>query len=147
MDRLKRQMDFIVEIDKVKNIFRQTYLSDGNRKENDAEHSWHLALMAVLLKEYANEDVDLGRVIPMVLIHDLVEIDAGDTYAYDEAGKATQRAREEAAAEETSGLLERVYNGSLGLMVNTLISSNKVSREELDELYQILEQAEEEFYD
>ena len=105
MDRLKRQMDFIVEIDKVKNIFRQTYLSDGNRKENDAEHSWHLALMAVLLKEYANEDVDLGRVIPMVLIHDLVEIDAGDTYAYDEAGKATQRAREEAAAERIFGML------------------------------------------
>ncbi len=105
MDRLKQQMDFIVEIDKVKNIFRQTYLSDGNRKENDAEHSWHLALMAVLLKEYANEDVDLSRVIPMVLIHDLVEIDAGDTYAYDEAGKATQRAREEAAAERIFGIL------------------------------------------
>ena len=92
MERLKKQMDFILEVDKVKNIFRQTYLSDGNRKENDAEHSWHLALMAVLLKEYSNEEVDLGKVVPMVLIHDLVEIDAGDTYAYDEAGAATKEA-------------------------------------------------------
>ena len=76
-ERLKKQLDFILEVDKVKNIFRQTYLADGNRKENDAEHSWHLALMAVLLKEYSNEEVDLGKVISMVLTHDLVEIDAG----------------------------------------------------------------------
>ncbi len=67
--RLKKQMDFIIEVDKVKNIVRQTYLADGKRKENDAEHSWHLALMAVLLKEYAREEIDLSRVIPMVLIH------------------------------------------------------------------------------
>ena len=93
MERLKKQMEFIVEVDKVKNIIRQTYLADGNRKENDAEHSWHLALMAVLLKEYSNEEVDLAKVVPMVLIHDLVEIDAGDTYAYDEAGAATKRER------------------------------------------------------
>ena len=85
-ERLKKQMDFILEVDKVKNIMRQTYLADGKRKENDAEHSWHLALMAVLLKEYAPEEVDLSKVVPMVLIHDLVEIDAGDTYAYDDAG-------------------------------------------------------------
>ena len=71
-ERLKKQLDFIMEIDKVKNIFRQTYLADGKRKENDAEHSWHLALMAVLLKEYSNEEVDLSKVIPMVLAHDLV---------------------------------------------------------------------------
>lgn len=71
--RLKKQMDFIIEVDKVKNIVRQTYLADGKRKENDAEHSWHLALMAVLLKEYAREEINLSRVIPMVLIHDLVE--------------------------------------------------------------------------
>ncbi len=86
MERLEKQMEFILEVDKVKKIVRQTYLSDASRKENDAEHSWHLALMAVLLKEYSNEEVDLAKVIPMVLIHDLVEIDAGDTYAYDEAG-------------------------------------------------------------
>ena len=74
MERLQQQMKFILEVDKVKQIIRQTYLADGSRKENDAEHSWHLALMAVLLKEYANEEVDLAKVIPMVLLHDLVEI-------------------------------------------------------------------------
>ena len=105
MERLQKQMKFILEVDRVKEIFRQTYLSDGSRKENDAEHSWHLALMAVLLKEYANEEVDLLKVIPMVLIHDLVEIDAGDTYAYDQAGLATQRERETKAADRIFGLL------------------------------------------
>ena len=105
MERLKKQMEFIVEVDKVKNVIRQTYLADGNRKENDAEHSWHLALMAVLLKEYSNEEVDLAKVVPMVLIHDLVEIDAGDTYAYDEAGAATKRERETKAADRIFGML------------------------------------------
>lgn len=104
-ERLKKQLDFILEVDKVKNIFRQTYLADGNRKENDAEHSWHLALMAVLLKEYSNEEVDLSKVIPMVLAHDLVEIDAGDTYAYDEEGLKTQRERECQAADRIYALL------------------------------------------
>lgn len=107
MERLEQQLQFILEVDKVKNIFRQTYLADGKRKENDAEHSWHLALMAVLLREYAPGEVDLGKVIPMVLIHDLVEIDAGDTYAYDEAGAATKRAREEKAADRIFGLLPK----------------------------------------
>ena len=105
MERLQQQMKFILEVDKVKQIIRQTYLADGSRKENDAEHSWHLALMAVLLKEYANEEVDLAKVIPMVLLHDLVEIDAGDTYAYDQAGLATQRARETTAADRIFGML------------------------------------------
>lgn len=105
--RLKKQMDFIIEVDKVKNIVRQTYLADGKRKENDAEHSWHLALMAVLLKEYAREEIDLSRVIPMVLIHDLVEIDAGDTYAYDEEGVSTKADREEKAANRIFGLLPK----------------------------------------
>ena len=105
MERLKKQLDFILEVDKVKNIVRQTYLSDGKRKENDAEHSWHLALMAVLLKEYSNEEVKLERVIPMVLIHDLVEIDAGDTYAFDEVGKMTQSSREREAADRIFGML------------------------------------------
>ena len=104
-ERLKQQVRFIVEIDKVKNIFRQTYLADGKRKENDAEHSWHLALSAVLLKEHMEEDVDLTRVMIMVLIHDLVEIDAGDTYAYDTAGAATKREREVKAADRIFGLL------------------------------------------
>ena len=105
MERLQKQMEFILEVDKVKQIVRQTYLTDGSRKENDAEHSWHLALMAVLLKEYANEEVDLAKVIPMVLIHDLVEIDAGDTYAYDAEGLKTQKAREDAAKERIFSIL------------------------------------------
>ena len=104
-ERLEQQIRFIIEVDKVKNIFRQTYLADGQRKENDAEHSWHLALSAVLLKEYMKEDVDLAKVMVMVLIHDLVEIDAGDTYAYDTAGAATKREREVKAADRIFGLL------------------------------------------
>lgn len=103
--RLEKQIAFLIEVDKVKNIFRQTYLADGKRKENDAEHSWHLALAAVLLKEHMAEDVDLGRVMTMVLIHDLVEIDAGDTYAYDMEGAATKREREVKAAKRIFGIL------------------------------------------
>ena len=105
MERLDQQLQFILEVDKVKNIFRQTYLADRNRKENDAEHSWHIALMAVLLKEHMKEPVDLAKVITMVLIHDLVEIDAGDTYAYDAKGAETKRAREVAAANRIFGML------------------------------------------
>ena len=102
---MKKQMDFLLEVDKLKFITRQTYLSNGERKENDAEHSWHLALMAVLLREYANEPVDVAKVMTMVLIHDLVEIDAGDTYAYDAAGNQTKREREVKAAQRIFGLL------------------------------------------
>lgn len=105
MDRLDRQFAFILEADKEKFIHRQTYLSDGERKENDAEHAWHLALMTILLSEYANEPIDVLKTVTMVLIHDIVEIDAGDTYAYDEVGQQTARAREEAAAERLFGLL------------------------------------------
>ena len=105
MTRLEQQIRFITEIDKVKNIFRQTYLADGKRKENDAEHSWHIALMAYLLQEHAAEPVDVPRVMLMVLIHDLVEIDAGDTYAYDSEGAKTKREREVRAAERIFGLL------------------------------------------
>lgn len=105
MTRLEQQVNFIVEIDKVKNIFRQTYLADANRKENDAEHSWHLAVSAFLLKEHVKEEVDLLKTILMVLIHDLVEIDAGDTYAYDDAGAIDKREREEKGAERIFGML------------------------------------------
>ena len=105
MNRFEQQMKFILEIDKVKNVFRQTYLADGKRKENDAEHSWHIALMAYLLQEHAEEPVDVPRVMLMVLIHDLVEIDAGDTYAYDSEGAKTKREREVRAAERIFGLL------------------------------------------
>ena len=111
MDRMKQQIAFLMEIDKVKNIFRQTYLADGKRKENDAEHSWHLAIAAFLLKEYVAEDVDVMKVMIMVLIHDLVEIDAGDTYAYDAVGAKTKRAREVAAADRIFGMLPEDQGG------------------------------------
>lgn len=105
MNRLEQQLQFILEIDKVKKIIRQTPLSDASRKENDAEHSWHIALMAYLLQEYVEEPVEVSKVMLMVLIHDLVEIDAGDTYAYDEEGKKTQADREKKAADRIYGLL------------------------------------------
>ena len=104
-ERLKQQLDFALEIDKEKNIFRQTHLSGHGRNENDAEHAWHMAIMAYLLQEYANEPVDIGRVMLMCLIHDIVEIDAGDTYAYDTEGLKTQKAREDAAQERIFSLL------------------------------------------
>ena len=101
----EKQKDFILEIDKEKNILRQTHLSGGGRRENDAEHAWHMAVMVWLLREYANEPLDLAKTMMMVLIHDVVEIDAGDTYAYDAAGKATAHDREEKAADRLFGLL------------------------------------------
>ena len=104
-ERLKKQMEFILEVDKIKFIGRQTYLSDGERKENDAEHSWHLALMTALLSEHANEKIDVRKTMLMVLVHDIVEIDAGDTYAYDAAGNATKRERELKAAKRIFHLL------------------------------------------
>ena len=104
-ERLKKQLDFILEIDKEKNIFRQTHLSGHGRAENDAEHAWHMAVMAWLLKDYANEPVDVARTMMMCLIHDIVEIDAGDTYAYDAEGLQTQQAREDAAKERIFSLL------------------------------------------
>lgn len=104
-DRLQQQLAFSLEIDKVKNIFRQTHLSGQGRNENDAEHSWHMALMAWLLREYANEPVDIGRVMLMCMIHDIVEIDAGDTYAYDAENLKTQKAREDAAKERIFSML------------------------------------------
>ena len=104
-ERFEKQKNFILEIDKEKSIFRQTHLSGGGRRENDAEHAWHMAVMVYLLQEYANEPIDIARTMMMVLTHDLVEIDAGDTYAYDAAGKATEHERETAAADRIFGLL------------------------------------------
>jgi putative hydrolase of HD superfamily len=112
-DRLKQQIDFILEIDKEKNILRQTHLSGGGRRENDAEHAWHMAIMAYLLREYANEEVDLLKVIMMCLIHDVVEIDAGDTYAYDDANLQTQKEREDRAKERIYSLLPEDQKESL----------------------------------
>lgn len=104
-ERIEKQLAFALEIDKVKNVFRQTHLSGNGRNENDAEHSWHMALMAYLFKEYANEKVDIAKVMLMCLIHDIVEIDAGDTYAYDVEAMQTQKAREDVAKERIFSIL------------------------------------------
>lgn len=105
MTRFQKQLQFILEVDKTKNIFRQTHLTHRGRNENDAEHAWHMAMMIYLLKEYANEEIDLAKTMMMALIHDIVEIDAGDTYAYDDQGLATQKEREAQAAKRIFGLL------------------------------------------
>ena len=104
-DRLEKQFTFIKEADKEKMIKRQTLLSDGKTFENNAEHAWHMAIMTLLLSEYANEEIDVLKTISMILIHDIVEIEAGDTYAYDEVNKQTQKQREENAADKLYGLL------------------------------------------
>ena len=104
-ERLRKQLEFIREIDKAKTVLRRSVLLDRSRRENDAEHSWHLAVMAILLVEYANEPVDLLKVVKMLLIHDLVEIDAGDTYAYDAKGHEDKYEREQRAADRIFGLL------------------------------------------
>lgn len=105
MTRFEQQIAFIMELDKIKSIGRQTYLADGSRKENDAEHSWHLTMMAFVLAEYANAPIDVLKAMKMVMLHDVIEIDAGDTYAYDAAGNETKRVRELAAADRIFGLL------------------------------------------
>ncbi len=104
-ERLKKQINFMLELDKMKNIYRQTYVLHEDRKENDAEHSWHLAILAFLLAEYASVPINVTRVMKMVLVHDVVEIDAGDTYCYDEAGNQTKAEREEKSAQRIFGLL------------------------------------------
>jgi putative hydrolase of HD superfamily len=104
-DRFEKQVAFILEADKEKNILRQTHLTGRGRRENDAEHAWHMAMMIYLLREYANEEIDVARAMMMALIHDIVEIDAGDTYAYDAEGAKTQKEREEKAADRIFGLL------------------------------------------
>lgn len=94
MERIEKQMEFILEIDKEKQIKRKTLQSNGKDFEDDAQHAWHMAIMTLLLNEYANEEIDVVKTISMLLIHDLVEIDAGDTYAYDNQGLKTQSTRE-----------------------------------------------------
>lgn len=105
MNRLEQQMNFIMEVDKLKTIYRQNYITGGTRKENDAEHSWHLAMMAYLLGEHSNEEIDVLKTIGMLLIHDLVEIDAGDTYAFDNIGSVDKFDRERQAASRIFSLL------------------------------------------
>ena len=103
--RLKKQLEFSLEIDNEKQVFRQTHLSGRGRNENDAEHAWHMAVMAYILKEYANEKIDIARTMIMCLIHDIVEIDAGDTYAYDDEAKKTQSSREQKAKNRIFSIL------------------------------------------
>ena len=104
-ERFRKQREFILEIDQEKNILRQTHLSRHGRNENDAEHAWHMAVMAYLLQEYSNREIDIAKVMIMCLIHDVVEIDAGDTYAYDETGQASRKEREDRAKERIFGIL------------------------------------------
>jgi putative hydrolase of HD superfamily len=105
MDRLARQVGFLIEVDKLKTIFRRNFLADGSRAENDAEHSWYFAMAALVLSEHAAREIDLARVLEMALVHDVVEIDAGDTFIYDEEAKRDQAEREARAAERLFGLL------------------------------------------
>lgn len=110
-ERLFQQVEFLVETDKLKTILRQTHLIHQDRRENDAEHSWHLALAAMVLAEHANQEIDLPKVIKMVLVHDLVEIDAGDTFCYDYEGAKDKVQREEVAARRIFGLLPKDQAG------------------------------------
>ena len=104
-ERFEKQLAFLLEADKEKNILRQTHLSGHGRRENDAEHAWHMAMMIYLLREYSNREIDLAKTMMMALIHDIVEIDAGDTYAYDSVGLKSQKEREARAAERIFGML------------------------------------------
>lgn len=112
-NRLQKIMNFILELDKLKGIMRQTYILKGERKENDAEHSWHLAICAILLAEYSNEPVDILKVLKMVLLHDVIEIDAGDTYCYDAESNKTKEEREKKAAKRIYGLLPDDFGSEL----------------------------------
>ncbi|MCK5152996.1 MAG: HD domain-containing protein [Spirochaetales bacterium] len=105
IERFEKQLEFIREIDKVKSIFRQTPIINKSRKENDAEHSWHLATMMIILSEYAPEKTDIFRATKMVLIHDLVEIDAGDTYLFDAEANVGKETREQEAANRIFSIL------------------------------------------
>lgn len=112
-ERIRKQFEFLQEADKEKNVFRQTYIADGSRKENDAEHSWHLAIMVLIMSEYANEEIDVLHTMSMVLVHDLIEIDAGDTYAYDAEGNSTKKERELKAAKRLFNILPEDQAGKI----------------------------------
>lgn len=119
-ERLQKQLAFILEIDKEKNIFRRTHLSGNGRNENDAEHAWHMAVMAYLLQEYSNDKIDILKVIIMCLIHDVVEIDAGDTYAYDNEGLKTQKARKMRQKNESTLCCQKIRKRSLSRFLMSL---------------------------
>jgi putative hydrolase of HD superfamily len=105
VERLAKQLTFLIELDKAKSVFRRSYVTDGSRLENDAEHMWHLAMFVLVLAEHAGEPIDVTKVLQMVLVHDIVEIDAGDVFVYDEAAQEAKAGLERAAAERLYGLL------------------------------------------
>ena len=145
-ERLQKQLAFALEIDKEKNIFRQTHLSGHGRNENDAEHAWHMAIMAYLLREYANEEVDITKVMLMCLIHDIVEIDAGDTYAYDEENLKTQKAREDAAKERIFSILPDDQKKELialvehGVTASTIYGRQRKTKLGSEKLFEVTDQ-------
>lgn len=106
-DRLNKDIQFILELDKMKSILRQTSLIDGSRNENDAEHSWHIAVMAMVLSEYANKEIDICKAIKMLLVHDIIEIYAGDTFCYDTEANKSKKERELEAADRIFGILDQ----------------------------------------
>ncbi|MEG1559582.1 MAG: HD domain-containing protein [Clostridia bacterium] len=112
-ERANRQLEFIIEIDKMKNILRRNIVIDKSHRENDAEHSWHIAVMAMLLEEYAVETIDITHVLKMLLVHDLVEVYAGDTFCYDKAGNRSKRKRESAAADKLFSILPNDQNSEI----------------------------------
>ena len=127
-DRFRRQIEFMLEVDKLKHIRRQTILMDRSRRENSAEHSWHIALMVLILSEYAKDsDIDFLRVIKILLVHDLIEIDAGDTYCYDEKGRKDQIEREKKAADRIFNILPQDQSQTLHDLWNEF--ENKVTPE------------------
>ncbi len=141
IERLSRQIEFVVEIDRLKSIVRQTLLVDGSRQENSAEHSWHFAVMAMILAEHAAVPVDLFRVMKMMLVHDLVEIDAGDTYCYDEEGNRGKPEREKRAADRIFNLLpedQAVEFRSLWEEFEARQSTDAVFAAALDRLHPLL---------
>lgn len=135
-EKLRKEIDFIVEIDKMKSTFRRTSLINGTRKENDAEHSWHLSLMTMLLSEYADNDIDVSKVIKMVLVHDLVEIYAGDTFCYDKVGNSDKHERELKSAdklfsilpEEKGKMIRELWEEFEDMKTNEAIFANSMDR-------------------
>lgn len=112
-EKLKRQIEFVMTIDEMKNIFRRNLIIDGSRHENDAEHSWHLAMLAIILEEYSAEKICIERVLKIALVHDLVEVYAGDTFAYDEKGNEDKHEREVKAADKLFGMLDPVQGAEM----------------------------------
>lgn len=112
-EKIQKQIKFAITIDEMKNIFRRNLIADGSRRENDAEHSWHLAMLAMLLEEYSAEKVNVERVLKIALVHDLIEVYAGDTFAYDAKGNEDKHAREVQAADKLFGMLDPVQGAEI----------------------------------